>query len=287
MAGKDMLIEKSMAGNLEGAARIVRAVERHKVRLMPAFSMRFHPVALRVKALVEAGVVGSISRVRRLHGHFRLSERGGYEFHGIAHEGRWGNPVAERRDSLFYSGSHVALWFQWMFGVPQSVMCMTNTLARGLPVEDNSVVLLRYAPAPRPGMEAGFVGVMDCSETLLAQTLVAEIYGTDGVIVQRRGNLPSTRVTGPMPTPLAIFSRARNAWEYPLLPPHFLRHEPDYSCPGVFFRTLLREQPTPMDARDGYDSIALLVAAEQSVRTGHEVAVRPWPRSGGVDGTVA
>lgn len=122
---------------------------------------------------------------------------------------------------------------------------MTSTVSRGLPVEDSSAVLLRYALAPRPGMEAGSVAIMDCSETLLASTLVTEIYGTDGVIVQLRGNLPSTRVWGPMPTPLAVFKRASTAWEFPRLSPHFLRHELGYSPPGVFFQTLLRDRIPP------------------------------------------
>lgn len=116
-AGKHILIKKPMAADLEGAARIVGAVERHGVHLMPAFNLRYHPVSLKLKELVETGAVGLIGRVRRLHGHSALYERGGFEYQGIARAGRWGDPVAERRDSLFFAGSHGALWFQWMFGV--------------------------------------------------------------------------------------------------------------------------------------------------------------------------
>lgn len=57
-AGKHMLIEKPMAADLEGAARIVRAVEEHGVRAMPAYNLRFHPVAARVKELVDDGTAG-------------------------------------------------------------------------------------------------------------------------------------------------------------------------------------------------------------------------------------
>jgi predicted dehydrogenase len=270
-AGKHMLIEKPMAANLEGASQIVRAVEDHGVQAMPAYNLRFHPVAQRVKDLVDAGTVGRIARVRRLHGHSLAYERGDFDARRIAELGNWGDPEAERRDSLFFAGSHSALWFQWMFGSPQSVQCMTNTVTSGLTVEDNSVVLLRYPD--------GFVGAMESSETLLVQETVTEIYGTEGVILQLRGNLPSTRVWNSAMTPLMVFRRSTEEWEIPALPPQFLRHERLYSSPGRFFDALLADEPVPTDVYDGYDSIAILAAADESASLRREVEVRSWPRA--------
>ena len=270
-AGKHMLIEKPMAADLEGAARIVRAVEEHGVQAMPAYNLRFHPVAERVKELVDAGTVGRLSRVRRLHGHSLAYERGDFDARRIAELGDWGDPEAERRDSLFFAGSHSALWFQWMFGLPESVQCMTSTVTSGLTVEDNSVVLLRYPE--------GLVGAMESSETLLAQGAVTEIYGTEGCILQLRGNLPSTRVWNSAETPLMVFRRDTEEWEVPALPPQFLRHERKHSSLGRFFDALLADNPVPTDVYDGYDSIAILTAADESAALRREVEVRSWPRA--------
>ena len=269
--GKHILIEKPMAADLEGAARIVRAVEEHGVKAMPAYNLRFHPVAERVKELVDAGTVGRIARVRRLHGHSLAYERADFDARRIAEFGDWGDPEAERRDSLFFAGSHSALWFQWMFGSPQSVQCMTSTVTPGLTVEDNSVALLRYPE--------GFVGAMESSETLLAQGTVTEIYGTEGVILQLRGNLPSTRAWNSAMTPLMVFRRSSEEWEVPALPPQFLRHEREHSSLGRFFDALLADEPMPTDVYDGYDSIAILAAADESVALRREVEVRSWPRA--------
>lgn len=66
----------------------------------------------------------------------------------------------------------------------------------------------------------------------------------------------------------------------PLLPPQFLRHEADYHSPGQFFRALLHDEPLPTDVYDGYDSIAILAAAQQAAEEHREVPVRPWARKG-------
>lgn len=270
-AGKHMLIEKPMASDLDGAARIVRVVEEHGVQAMPAYNLRFHPIAAYVKGLVDASAVGRIARVRRLHGHWMEYERGDFDAQSIAKLEGWGDPVAERRDSLFFAGSHSALWFQWMFGSPRTVQCMAGTVTSGLVVEDNSVALLRYPE--------GFVGVMESSETMLAQGAVMEIYGTEGVILQLRGNLPSTRVWNTARTPLMVFRREAKEWEFPSLPPQFLRHEQQHSSPGQFFSALLTNEAVPTSVYDGYDSIAILTAAEEAATSGREVQVRSWLRA--------
>lgn len=271
-AGKHMLIEKPMAADLEGAARIVRAVDSAGVQAMPAYNLRFHPVSLALKQVVGSGELGRLTRARRLHGHSIAYERGDFDGRRIADVLGWGDPVAERRDSLFFAGAHAALWFQWMFGVPESVQCVTTTATPNLTVEDNSIVVMKY----RDGM----IATMESSETMLAQPTVAEIYGLDGVAVQTTGNLPSTRVWNLDATPLRVFRRASAEWVVPALPPQFLRHELEYSPPGQFFLALLAGRPVPTTVHAGYDSLALLVAAEEAAREGREVQVRPWLMAG-------
>lgn len=122
----------------------------------------------------------------------------------------------------------------------------------------------------------GLLATMESSETMLAQPLVAEVYGTEGVAVQTVGNLPSTRVWNLDHTPLRVFHRATQEWVVPAMPPQFLRHELAFSSPGQFFTALMEGRPVPTSVEDGYDSLALLVAAEQAARDGAEVTVQPW-----------
>ncbi|PSL05269.1 putative dehydrogenase [Haloactinopolyspora alba] len=259
-AGKHVLIEKPIAGDVEGARRIVDAARTYGVQIMPAYNLRHHPLAARVKQLVDDGAVGDLVRVRKLHGHYLEYEAADYRADRIVTS--WNDPVYERRDSLFFAGTHVSLWFEWMFGLPDSALCVRQTVVPGLPVEDNSTVLFRY---PR------FTGVSELSESLPAQQVATEIYGTDGAIVQLRGNLPSTRVFNQARTPLMIFDRRKDSWWVPDLPPHFLRHEDRYHSAGVFFEALRRGDPVPTSPEAGLRSIAMLVAAERAAASGREV----------------
>lgn len=271
-AGKHMLIEKPLAEDLDGAARIVRAVERHGVQAMPAYNLRFHPVSRHLKDLVAGGELGRIARVRRLHGHSLAFERGDFRGSSIRRVMGWGDPRREHRTSLLFAGSHSALWYQWMFGAPVSVQCAVSSVTEEWPVEDNAVALLRY--------EDGMIGIIETSETMLAQETVAEIYGTDGVAIQLRGNLPSTRVWNVDWTPLMVFRRETEEWEFPALPPEFLRHEPEHSSVGQFFQALRSGSQVPTTVYDGYDSIAILVAAEEAAARRQEVEVVTWDREG-------
>ena len=63
-AGKLVLCEKPLARDAAEARRMVDGGRRHGVLLMEAFMYRFHPRHLRVRALLDAGVIGEIRLVR-------------------------------------------------------------------------------------------------------------------------------------------------------------------------------------------------------------------------------
>jgi predicted dehydrogenase len=275
--GKHILVEKPMSTTLADAARIVQAVEQSGVQLMPAFTLRSSPAARYVKTLVDAGELGTIGRVRLMHAQFAASEAANFDGLALAAQEGWVDPEGEGRSSLLFVASHSALWFQWLFGTPASVMSMTNTMSRDLPVEDSAASLLRYAASDRPGMDRGFVAIMDVSTGHSASTVLAEIYGTEGVLVQHRPNLPTTRAWNPVGTPVGVFRRGSKAWEYPEFPPEFRRHEPAYTLYGDFFSSVRSGTTTPVDVYDGYNSIATLVAARRSELEGIEVSVQAWP----------
>jgi predicted dehydrogenase len=260
--GKHVLIEKPMALTASDAERIVAAEARSDKQVMCTFNLRFAPMPLYVKEVVDSGELGRITRVRMLHGHYDEMEAA--EFDARKVEARWGDPYGEGRHTLYYSGSHVSLWYEWMFGVPQRVLSMGRNVVDGLSVHDNSSVLLDYGD---------FVGVLEVSETLPAQLTVAEIYGTEGAVVQSRGNLPSTRVNAGSLQGIAVYSRAKQSWRYPRISAEFLRHEAKFSGPGQFFEALKSGARVPSTAAAGLRSIRILEAAELSERTGRVVSL--------------
>lgn len=64
--GKDVLVEKPIALNVEDAVREVRAAEEHERVFMVGHVLRFHPAFEKLKSLVDEGDLG---QVRYIHSH--------------------------------------------------------------------------------------------------------------------------------------------------------------------------------------------------------------------------
>ena len=62
-AGKHVLCEKPLASNAEEAERMAQAAARTGRRLVEAFHYRYHPLAARMKAIIDSGELGSIRHI--------------------------------------------------------------------------------------------------------------------------------------------------------------------------------------------------------------------------------
>jgi len=62
-AGKHVLCEKPLAANAAEAAQMVRAAEQAGLVLMEAFHYRYHPLAARMKAIIDSGELGTVRRI--------------------------------------------------------------------------------------------------------------------------------------------------------------------------------------------------------------------------------
>ncbi len=63
-AGKHVLCEKPMATNFADASAMVEACEKNRVQYATAFDQRFQARHLKLKSLIETGVLGAISAVK-------------------------------------------------------------------------------------------------------------------------------------------------------------------------------------------------------------------------------
>src|SRR5512143_1044048 len=62
-AGKHVLCEKPLASNAEEARLMAAAAERSGRRLVEAFHWRFHPLAARMREVIDSGVLGAVRHV--------------------------------------------------------------------------------------------------------------------------------------------------------------------------------------------------------------------------------
>ncbi len=62
-AGKHVLCEKPIAANADEGQRMAEAAEKHRRVLVEAFHYRYHPLAARMKEVVESGELGALRHV--------------------------------------------------------------------------------------------------------------------------------------------------------------------------------------------------------------------------------
>jgi predicted dehydrogenase len=192
-AGKTIALQKPMALTLAEADRIVNAVARYGVPFTLAWQMRVDPQNVQIKELVQSGVLGRISMVRRRHGlPVQLWDTATM----------WHFDPALNRDIWADDAAHPIDFIHWLLGVPESV---TAELWTHLVPNDHGVALFRYPD--------GTLAEVTCSFTCLAAENTTEVIGLRGSIVQNYGDVPSCNVPRPVAAPgLKWYTADKKDW---------------------------------------------------------------------------
>ena len=277
-AGKHIMMQKPMATSIADCDRIVAAVERAGVLYYQSHNLRFDAVHQEIKRRVDAGEIGKVTIARRRHSHaYSLLNPKVLEW--------MSDPVLGGGGAFMDEGAHVALWYLWMFGAPESVtgVIATSASEQKSGVEDNGVLLYRY--------ENGLIGVHQSSWTELASTSTIELFGDQGTIVANGTDISSSRSWTESDAPLRVWrhdpgrpiggsppSAAQSGpkpgeWETPdvQLAPNRLS-----GTAQAFADLLVNGGPSPADARTARTAVEMVLAGYQSSKEGREVRL-PLP----------
>ncbi len=266
-AGKHCFVEKPFTRTLEEAERAVKAAETYGVQIMPAYNLRYTPAFQKMKEIVDSGKLGKLYQVRRRHGH-DIYHKLNYDAQAIMKDPSWPwvDPNREGRDPLYHAGSHAILWMLWMFGMPRSVSAVGSNIVKDLPVFDNHADVFRY--------DSGLLVTLHLSETESAAPLAAEIYGTEGALVQIRGDHPSTRAVCGTEQALMIYTRETKEWQaIPDLSSDFQPRGRGSSSAWPFLEALAEGREVPVSVYDGRDCMMVLEAAERSAQEKSEITI--------------
>jgi len=186
-AGKHVLVEKPMARNVDEADAMVDAAKKAGVILMASHQDRLDATNIKVKQLIDEGVIGQPYEISSLGGDWHMVGSPWFYDKEIA-----GGGVG--MDSLIYTAY---LWQYWL-GKVKSVYALTDTFAKQRPVyewhsaaeddyeitqmadvtvEDCLAMLLRFAN--------GAAGVIYTSWVSPTGHGYGELLGRDGLIVLR------------------------------------------------------------------------------------------------------
>lgn len=177
-AGKAIICYKPMALTMEQADRMVAAVKKYNVPFTMGYQMRVDPQNIKIKELIQNGEIGKICLFRRRHG---LGTQNWPNF-----DKAWHTDPAYNRDIFADDAAHPVDLMNWIFGMPESVMCEMSTMVNpGIP-NDNGVCIFKYPD--------GKIVELSLSFTCSASEITTEVYGEKGAIQQYFGDGPSTRL---------------------------------------------------------------------------------------------
>ena len=165
-AGKHVLTEKPLAASPAESDEMVEAANAAGHTLGVVYQNRLRPDAIRVKQLIDEGYLGKLYRTSIMMASFRAQSY----YDSAPWRGTW---KGEGGGALFNQGVHYLDLFQWLGGMPVSVMGQAGTLMHDIEVEDSASALVGYA--------SGAQGYIHCNTVQMPSDTRMEFWG------ERRG----------------------------------------------------------------------------------------------------
>lgn len=254
-AGKHVLLEKPISISLEDAQKIAETAKETNTVAMVGYVERFNPSLRRTKALIQNGKIGQV---------YKVSSRRASRF-GVKPD--W---VFSETGMMIHNIGHDLDIIRWMMEDKiVSVYAMGGSYMRKVPGQpDNLTVLLRF--------ENGGMGLIENSWTLPSRYPIEEndtridIMGTEGVL--KVNNFDQT---------IAMCNEENGYWipgilrwpggveEEGGLDHYALKDELEY-----FIKAVKREVPPLLSVDEAVYTLKVLIAANESERTGLTVAIK-------------
>ena len=254
--GKHVYLEKPLATNFEDADAILTAWRSADKVGMIGFNYRFNPLFQSLRQHIQAGKVGKLVAVRSV---FSTAQRT---------VPKWQQERVSGGGVLFDLALHHIDLIHFFFGQP--VREVGANLSSQNIENDSAVIQMRLADGL---LVQSFFSMSAVQEHLF------EIYGQAGKLT---ADLYRSLEVG-ISEPRLEFARVKQLWRnfrsvthtpYIVEKLRSAAHEPSYHAAMIrFVRAVRGEVDVMPDLADGYKSLAVVLAAEDSARTGRTVKV--------------
>ena len=243
--GIPMFVEKPWAANLDRAQRLAALCREHSATVMPAFSFRFHPAIVKLRALMD----GELGQGLLLNGEYLF---------------RWEVPAeswlwdAENGGGFFNENScHLFDVVCHLLGDPASIFAQTSNPLNA-PGDNTAAVTLRFASGATAALTLGGIGTSAFQNfprlDIVTRNGQARLAGQAHVWQSLDWAARSSEVTQQFVRPPEGLGRTRytDAFEH-------------------FFECIRTGQPPSATIEDGIRSVAIAQALYESTRTGSKV----------------
>jgi len=255
-AGKRIVLQKPLALTLAQADAIVAAVEETGVPFTLAWQMRVDPQNLRMKQLVQEGVLGRTLMVRRRHGlntHMWDWFENSWHVKPELNRGMWADDAAHAVDFIY-----------WLLGWPRTVFAEIDTLVNPKVPDDHGIAVFRCA-------DGAFAEVVS-SFTCLAGENTTEIVGEKGCAIQNYGDVPSCNFPRPKDAVgLKWVLRGEKEWIDSGIPSPAAHGERIKGLAEPLADFLHGRRPPIATAAEGRDVLRLILACHESSDAGQRI----------------
>jgi 1,5-anhydro-D-fructose reductase (1,5-anhydro-D-mannitol-forming) len=245
--GKHVLCKKPMALNAAEARSMIDACRANHVGLMVCHYQRFNARHQRIKTLLEAGAIGTVTAIRS-----------SFSDYYPAFAGNWRhNPSLGGGGPLFDLAPHCLDLLLYLCGPVLEVSAMTDILACDSPVEDTATLLLRLTNGAQAVVTTHW-STANFDGNAFSRI---ELCGTKGSIMAAPLHAKDS----------AGFIRlaTSNGIEDHSLPPTAPR--PHVALLEAFERALAAGTKMPVPGEDGLAGLEVIHAAYQSARSGARI----------------
>jgi len=165
---KHILCEKPMAMTLAECREMVDECRKEGVKLMIANNMRFNPVHLKIKEIIEKRLLGNLVLARAQGSFYYPPDPKAWR---LQTESVGGGPLVD-------TGIHCVDLLRWFCGEVTEVSAVTDNVIFDYSVEDTAIVTMKFA-------NGGFGIVESCYSTRYVENAL-EVYGSKGTLLAKR-----------------------------------------------------------------------------------------------------
>jgi predicted dehydrogenase len=181
--GVHVLSEKPIAVSVAAADKMVETCRSAGVLLGVMFQQRLDPARLKMKQMIDAGVLGPRHRISMTVPWYRSQAY----YNSGAWRGTW---KGEGGGILMNQAPHSLDQFLWLGGAPRSVQGIARTRLHQIEVENTDLSILDY--------ENGQVGWFYVSTAEVPGGETVEVAGDNGVLEMRNGQLRHFQLKEPL-----------------------------------------------------------------------------------------
>lgn len=258
-AGKSIVLQKPMALTLEDCDRILETVKNHGVLFSMAWQMRVDPQNLKIREILQSGILGRITLLRRKHclsTHLWPDFENSWHVRPELNRGMWMDDAAHAFDFIY-----------WLFGMPSSVFAEIDTLINPRIPDDTGVAVFR--------LENGAICEVVSSFTAGAGENTTEIHGDQGTLIQNFGDAVSAATPRkPDRTGLKWIFNGEADWTRSDLPSPTSQAERIRALARPIVDFLIGKRPPIATASEGRDVTQMLLASYESASQGRRIHLR-------------